>query len=66
MRSIFRRTTHFFKERAPELHVAYRFCELSPEDRRMSRFMALHPLRIACPRGEAAYCSDSARELVFL
>jgi hypothetical protein len=31
MRSIFRRTTHFFKERAPELHVAYRSRELSPE-----------------------------------
>lgn len=30
MRSIFRRTTHFFKERAPELHVAYRAASFHP------------------------------------
>jgi hypothetical protein len=55
-----------FKERVPELHVAYRASGLSLGARRVSHFMALHSLGIARACGEAAFCSDPAREPAFL
>ena len=48
--SNFQANNPLFKERAPELHVAFRPSRLSPEGRRVSRFMALHSLRIALAR----------------
>jgi hypothetical protein len=39
-----------FKERAPELHVAYRSPSFHPAERRVSRFMSLHSLRITLVR----------------
>jgi len=52
MRRTFRRTNPLFKERAPELHVAFRASRsFHPETRRVSRFMALHSLRITEVRG---------------
>lgn len=53
MQPIFQANNPLFKERVPDLHVAYR-CQpsLRPEGaRRLSRFMALHSLRIIRVRG---------------
>jgi len=46
----FQANNPLFKERAPELHVAFRSSLLSPEGRRVSRFMTLHSLRITLAR----------------
>ena len=48
--SNFQANNPLFKERAPELHVAFRPSRLSPDGRRVSRFMTLHSLRITLVR----------------